>query len=360
MYICCWLSLNARSHACVPSCWPSFSAFTPPFCNAPTSFPPNTFTAAARQAAQDLLAGINMSQLFSQPSSSPQPLRFRHYGMPSPKSSPPSKTSPAANARKRPAARWWERQSTTEIEVTGTVDDVINPSLLTAGKVDAGEKDVAVASLRELWDEERARARAAGGGSQLSAPPGLELADSQDAWAPPEGLLTQDMRGTVDDLARNVIRRVPSASETISRRSSSQIHSQTAQAAQASQALPSEDVQPPMSLPVNLTPVGDTLSQASASVASVSESPANSLSAVDAKSGGDVDQGLFDMLAALRGSQSQRNVEGSQRSTPRRSNTQSSYGPLSQNPMPTPSSVVDQADAIAATQVTYALPSMIE
>lgn len=240
-------------------------------------------------------------------------------------------------------ARWWERQTTTELEVTGTVDDVINPSLLTAGRAEAGGKAVAVASLRELWDEEKERSRVAGGGSQLSAPPGLELADSQDAWAPPEGLLTQDMRGTIDDLARNVLRRRPPEGGAVSAGvPSSQPRSQ-ASAGGGGHGRPLSPV-------LESTPSRDGLSQASTGVVGASDSPANYL---DGRDGSDVDQGLLDMLAALRGSQqSQREGDDLPLSTPRGVRyTQSPSVPLSQEPVGTPASSTGQAEAIVATQV---------
>lgn len=305
-----------------------------------------------------------MSQLFLQPSFPAQTSRFRHYTQPSAcKVGSPAKPAgpavPAATApRKRPPTKWWERQTTTELEVTGTVDDVINPGLLVAGKAEVGEKAVAVASLRELWDEERARSRAAGGGSQLSAPPGLELADSQDTWEPPESLLTQDMRGAVDDLARSVVQKNPSAKVATSA-------GQSLSQPRSSQASPSErrGNRPEFSLSphVELTPSPEgVFSQASmGNVASVSDSPANYLVgpyAPDPDDGSDSHEALLDMLAALRGSQSQshRDEGGmmTQNSPPKtRHGTQSSHDVLSQDPVSTPADFADQAEAIAETQV---------
>lgn len=244
--------------------------------------------------------------------------------------------------------RWWERQTTTELEVTGTVDDVINPSFLTAARAEAGGKAVAVASLRELWDEEKERSRVAGGGSQLSAPPGLELADSQDDWAPPDGLLTQDMRGTIDDLARNVLRRKPPEGGAVSAGVPSSQPRLQASAGGGGLGRPLSPVLE--STPSRDGLSRDGLSQASAGVVGASESPANYL---DARDGSDVDQGLLDMLAALRGSQqSQREGDDSPLSTPRGVRyTQSPSGPLSQEPVGTPASSTGQAEAIVATQV---------
>lgn len=210
---------------------------------------------------------------------------------------------------------------------------------------------MAVASLRELWDEEKERSRMAGGGSQLSAPPGLELADSQDTWEPPEGLLTQDMRGAVDDLALNVLRRLPAAAvEEVEANTS---HHQSWQP--RSQASNNDMSEQPLSPQVELTPSSrDGLSQISADVAGVSSSPANYLpTTLSARGNSDVDQGLLDMLAALRGSQSPRNEDDPELSSPVGGTYSQSVGsgPLSQEYVLTPSSSKDQADTAAATQV---------
>lgn len=297
-----------------------------------------------------MLSGISMSQLFSQPSSPAERAQFRPYREPSPKPSPSAGKllSSAGGARKPPLLRWWERQTTTELEVTGTVDDVINPSLLAAGRAEAGAKPMAVASLRELWDEEKERSRVAGGGSQLSAPPGLELADSQDVWEPPEGLLTQDVRGAVEELARNVLRRKPQETASQPR----------------SQAFANNREKDPLSSQVDLAPSEDGLSQGlsqgSAVVACASSSPETHLPPRDGSGGLDVDQSFLDMLAALRGSQSQGNGDNdSQLSSPRGGRyTHSPLGPLSQEPFPTPTSSADQTEAIVATQVRKPLRSI--
>lgn len=291
-----------------------------------------------------------MSQLFSQPSSpSREPPRPRPSERPTPKvtSSYAKPPTPAGSAQTRPSARWWERQTTTELEIAGTVDDVINPSLLAAGATEADGKPMAVASLRELWDEEKERSRGAGGGSQLSAPPGLELADSQDLWEPPEGLLTQDMKGAVESLARNVLGRAPARDEEkCERQPFSQPPSQASAGDGDDQALSPQ---------AELTPSGrDGLSQASAGVAGASSSPTNYLPKLDGTDGGGTgDQGLLDMLAALRGSSSQGGHDGgSQLSSPRGERyTQSPSGPRSQEPVFTPASSVDLGEAVAATQV---------
>lgn len=203
---------------------------------------------------------------------------------------------------------------------------------------------MAVASLRELWDEEKERSRGAGAGSQLSAPPGLELADSQDPWEPPEGLLTQDMKGAVESLARNVLGRMPARGEESERQPFSQPPSQAS-------AVDGDDQT--LSPHADLTPSGrDGLSQASAGVAGASSSPSNYLPKLDGTDGGAGDQGLLDMLAALRGSSSQEGEDGSQFSSPRGERyTQSPSGPRSQEPICTPASSVDLGEAVAATQV---------
>lgn len=293
------------------------------------------------KALPDLLDGISMSQLFSQPSPPPREPRPRSKETPTPKviSSYAKPPTQAGSAHTRPAARWWERQTTTELEIAGTVDDVINPSLLATGATEVVGKPMAVASLRELWDEEKERSRRTGGGSQLSAPPGLELADSQDQWAPPEGLMTQDMKGAVESLARNVLGRVPARDEHESERQ-------------------------PFSQPTSHASVGDgdeathrshtelTPSQSSTNVADVSSSPSNYLPKLDGTDGGAGDQGLLDMLAALRGSCSQGDGDGSQLSSPRGEiYTQSPPGPRSQERVFTPASSVDLGEAVAETQV---------
>lgn len=302
------------------------------------------------KASPDLLDGISMSQLFSQSSPPPLEPRPRPNGMPTPKvtSSYAKPSTPAGNAQTRPAARWWERQTTTELEIAGTVDDVINPSLLAAGATEAGGKPMAVASLRELWDEEKERSRGAGGGSQLSAPPGLELADSQDQWAPPEGLMTQDMKGAVESLARNVLGRVTARDEESERQPLSQPPSQLSMGDGDDETHTSH---------TELTPSGrDGLSQGSAGVAGVSSSPSNYLPKLDGTDGGAGDQGLLDMLAALRGSASQGDGDGSQFSSPRGERcTQSPSGPRSQERAFTPASSVDLGEAVAATQVPWSV-----
>lgn len=288
-----------------------------------------------------------MSQLFSQPSSRSHESRPRPKERPTPKvtSSYAKPPTPVGSAQTRPSARWWERQTTTELEIAGTVDDVINPSLLAAGATEAGGKTMAVASLRELWDEEKERSRGAGGGSQLSAPPGLELADSQDPWEPPEGLLTQDMKGAVESLALNVLGRMPARDEEESER---QPFSQP-----PSQASADDGDDQSLSPHADLTPSGrDGLSQASAGVAGASSSPSNYLPKLDGTDGGAGDQGLLDMLAALRGSSSQGGEDGSQFSSLKGERyTQSPSGPRSQEPVFTPASSVDLGEAVAATQV---------
>lgn len=251
--------------------------------------------------------------------------------------------------------KWWERQTTTELEVAGIVDDVINTRLLAAGRAETGRgKPMAVASLRELWDEEKERSRVAGGGSQLSAPPGLELADSQDVWEPPEGLLTQHMRGEVEGLARNVLQRTtPSQEEAgvLSQQEPSQPHSQASTGG--------NDGLNERSSEMELTPSRDgLLSQTSAAdataVADASSPPANYLPSLGVMDDDDdVDQGLLDMIIALRGSQqSQGDGDESRLSSPiGQGYTQSPSGPLSQRPVFTPESSADQAEAVAATQV---------
>ncbi len=334
-----------------------------------------------------------MSQLFSQPSDTPpkaaRPSRPPEQNKFTPKAAAPSPGRPPGKppagqdgggggggggggdaARSRPALKWWERQTTTELEVAGVVDDVINPRLLAAGRgaeEAGGAKPMAVASLRELWDEEKERSRVAGGGSQLSAPPGLELADSQDAWEPPEGLLTQHMRGEAEGLARNVLRRTATAPQEARGSaqpeppppysSSSQPRSQASATGGSSEPLGRpEEVETTQS-----SRDGVPLSQASATdaagaVAGASGSPANYLPSprgmVDDE---EVDQGLLDMITALRGSQqSQGREEGEPLlSTPSggRGYSQPSSGPISQKPVFTPESSADQAEAVAATQV---------
>ena len=317
-----------------------------------------------------------MSQLFSQPSSStPKPVRPRS---PERNKFTPTVTTPAAANQggaarnNRPALRWWERQTTTELEIAGVVDDVINPRLLAAGRAEAaggGGKPMAVASLRELWDEEKERSRSAGGGSQLSAPPGLELADSQDAWQPPEGLLTQHMKDEVEGLARNVLRRTATGSQETGGSSQPQ-PSQQPRSSQGSVGgnnellLERSEEEAEMTTPSRN---GVPLSQATASaadddaaVAGASSSPANYLPSPGGMGDEDVDQGLLDMITALRGgSQQSQGKEGESPLSPPlgRGYSQSSSGPLSQKPAFTPESSADQAEAVAATQVPKNAPT---
>ncbi|CAM9581068.1 unnamed protein product [Scytosiphon promiscuus] len=289
---------------------------------------PVTLQGDTEEATQDLLAGISMSQLFSQPDSTPKVPRARstpekvpaaRVGKRLPGSPPAPPGGLDSTARNRPLLRWWERQTTTELEVAGIVEDVINP---------------------KLWDEEKERSRAAGGGSQLSAPPGLELADSQDVWEPPEGLLTQHVKDEVEILARNVFGRrkkettlsTQGAGES-SQREASQIRSQVSTAAHGLERMSDEEA---------LTPSQDGPS-----------SPANYLPSQDAMDGDDdVDQGLLDMISALRGSQQSQGVEGESVLSPPtgRRYTQSPAGSLSRKPAFTPKSSTDHAEAVAATQ----------
>lgn len=315
-----------------------------------------------------------MSQLFSQPDTTPKVTRAR----PTPEKSPKARAEPRlpgsppappggnnSTTRTRPVLRWWERQTTTELEVAGIVEDVINPSLLlAAGRPEAGGgKPMAVASLRELWDEEKERSRAAGGGSQLSAPPGLELADSQDAWEPPEGLLTQHVKDDVEVLARNVFGRGRRKTTTTpssqgaggsSQPGVSQNRSQVSTGASES-GEPSDGARLPSSQE-------EPLSQASAAdVAGASSSPANCLPSQGAMNDGDdVDQGLLDMITALRGSQQSQGVENESLSSAGRRYSQSPAGSLSQKPAFTPEPSADQAEAVAATQVRIVLVALIQ
>lgn len=298
-----------------------------------------------QKAAHDLLAGISMSQLFSQPSATPKALRSRpseiRPAMPPVAAYSPGKppTGQGGTARGRPALKWWERQTTTELEVAGIVDDVINPTLLAAGRAEAGgaAKAMAVASLRELWDEEKERSRLAGGDLQLSAPPGLELADSQDTWEPPEGLLTQDMRGAVEgvacDLLRGATRRSQETGASPSQPESSQLHSQASTGSCELGGRPGEMERTP-------SRDGSLLSQTTSAAA------ANQLPSPGAfcDNDDDVDQGLLDIITALRGSQQSQGKEDDGYS-------QSPSGALSQKPAFTPESSADQAEAVAATQV---------
>ena len=302
-----------------------------------------------------------MSQLFSQPSATARTITTPKAARPRPPeirpttpavaASSPGKLPTAGATRNRPILKWWERQTTTELEVAGIVDDVVNPTLLATGRrVEAagGGKAMAVASLRELWDEEKERSRLAGGGSQLSAPPGLELADSQDAWEPPQGLLTQEMKGAAEGVARNLLRRAttPSSREAGVSSSSSQpeLRQPYSQPSTGSFELGrrSDDVE--------LTPSrdGSLLSQTSEAAA------ANQLPSPGALYDNDeVDEGLLDIITALRGSQQSQGKEDevSLSSSMSRGYSQSPYGPLSQKPIFTPESSADQAEAVAATQV---------
>lgn len=300
---------------------------------------------------RELLAGISMSQLFSQPSPSPRPEGFRPYrklSLPKPTLSPGKASSPAGKSQTRTVTRWWERQTTIELEITGTVEDLLNPTLLASGRAEAGGKTMAVASLRELWDEEKERSRAAGGGSQLSAPPGLELAGSQNVWEPPEGLLTQDLKDTVEKLARNVLHRNP---PQYSRSPECQIASQPlSQQTPVSQG--SEDLASPQ---LAMTPSASGFLQDSAGVFEASQSPANYLPARGKKDTSSVDEGLLDMLEALRGSQSQGDGGLEEAKLLTRSESKQAQSPprsLSQQPPLTPTCAVDRAEAIAETQVT--------
>lgn len=305
------------------------------------------------QATRDLLAGISMSQLFSQPSTSPRPEGFRPYKEPSPLKptySPGKASSAAGKSQARTVTRWWERQTTIELEITGTVEDLMNPGLLASGRAEAeaGGKAMAVASLRELWEEEKERSRAAGGGSQLSAPPGLELAGSQNVWEPPEGLLTQELKDSVENLARNVLQRnPPQDSRSPERQTASQPLSQQTPVSQRS-----EDYASPQ---LDLTPSASGFPQGSAGVFEASQSPANYLPARSGKGNSSVDQGLLDMLEALRGSQSQGDGElEDAQSSPRIESKEAQSPPrsLSQQPLHTPTCAADRAEAIAETQVT--------
>ncbi|CAM9121143.1 unnamed protein product [Ectocarpus fasciculatus] len=324
---------------------------------------PVTLRGDTDEAAQDLLAGISMSQLFSQPSIAPKVARsLLPKEGPAPRgtaTSSPGKTRAGQGAATgdRPRPKWWERQTTTELEVVGIIDDVINPSLLAAGRAgDADGKPMAVASLRELWDEEKERSRVAGGGSQLSAPPGLELADSQDVWEPPELLLTQHVRDEAEGLARNVLQRATHSRE-------SGLFPKEESSEPRSQASASGKDFDERSGDVELTPSRDVVfSQASgtgeantaAPVADASCSPANYLPSLGGTCDHDADQGLLDMIAALRGSQQSQSqgVERESLSSPPAGQryTRSPSGPLSQRPAFTPESSADQAEAVAATQ----------
>lgn len=306
------------------------------------------------QAMRELLAGISMSQLFSQ-LSSPRSEGFRPYRKPSPTKpilSPGKVSSPAGKSQTRTVTRWWQRQTTTELEITGTVEDLLNPSLLASERAEAGGKTMmAVASLREIWDEEKERSRAAGGGSQLSAPPGLELAGSQNVWEPPEGLLTQDLKGTVENLARNVLQRnPPQYSRSPECQIASQSLSQQTSMSQGSEGFASSQLA--------MTPSASGFLQDSASVFEVSQSPANYLPARGRKDTSSVDQGLLDMLEALRGSQSQGDGELEEAQYLTRSESKQAQSPprsLSQQPLLTLTCAVDHAEAIAETQVATIL-----
>lgn len=322
---------------------------------------------SSRKTAQDLLAGISMSQLFSQPSTTPRAAHSRlsdnrttsKVNTYSPGKPPPaSPTGQGGATRNNSMPKWWERQTTTELEIAGIVDDVINTRLLSTGSADAEAgrgKPMAVASLRELWDEEKERSRVAGGGSQLSAPPGLELADSQDVWEPPEGLLTQHMRGEVEDLAHNVLQRMT----TPSQEEPGVLSQQQEPSQPSSQASTGGDGLHERVGEVGLTPSREgMMSQSSvpdaSAVPDASSPPASylpSLGGVDDDD--DVDQGLLDLITALRGSQqSQGNGDELHLPSPAGQRyTQSPPGPLSQPPVFTPESSADQAEAVAATQV---------
>lgn len=296
-----------------------------------------------------------MSQLFSQPSSTThkasrsRPSEPRST-TPTIAASSPGKTPTdrGGATRNRPVLKWWERQTTTELEVAGVVDDVINPTLLAAGGAleVGGGKAMAVTSLRELWDEEKERSRLAGGGSQLSAPPGLELADSQDAWEPPAGLLTQEMKSAVGGVARNLLRRASTPSQETralsSQPESSKPHSQASTGSYELGGRSSER---------ELTPSRDDLLLSQTSVAD-GAAAANQLPSPAAfKDDDDVDQELLDIFAALRGYQ--QSQEKKNKSSPGRSRafSQSPSGSLSQKPVFTPEASADQAEAVAATQV---------
>lgn len=316
-----------------------------------------------------------MSQLFSQPCTIPKPARSRlsentatskapTYSPGKPTASPGGQ---GGTTRNHPMpSKWWQRQTSTELEIAGIVDDVINAKFLTAAGAEADRAGpMAVASLRELWDEEKERSRVAGGGSQLSAPPGLELADSQDVWEPPEGLLTQHMRGEVESLARNVLLRTtttPSPEEeagVLSKQEPSQPRSQVCTGADGGSKERADAAEL-----TTQSRDGMLLSQASApdvsTVADASSPPAtylpSSLGGMDDDD--EVDQGLLDLITALRGSQqSQENGDGLHSPSPiGQRYTQSPPGPLSQQPVFTPESSADQAEAVAATQVRRPTP----
>lgn len=303
-----------------------------------------------------------MSQLFSQPSATPKAARSRPpeirpttptVAAPSPGKPPTGQGGGAA--RNRPVLQWWERQTATELEVAGIVDDVINPTLLAAGRAAEAEggKAMAVASLRELWDEEKERSRLAGGGSQLSAPPGLELADSQDAWEPPEGLLTQEMKGAAEGVASNLLRRATTPSRETGVSLSSSLSSQPESSQPHSQASAGSYELGRRLGETELTPSrdGSLLSQASEAAA------ANQLPSPGAfYDEDDVDLGLLDIITALRGSQQSpsQGKEDELSSPMGRTYSQSPCGPLSQKPVFTPESSADQAEAVAATQVRRA------
>lgn len=326
--------------------------------------PPKYWSTPFSQAAQDLLAGISMSQLFSQPPIAPKVARSRPPKEgPAPRAtatSSPGKTRPGQGGASgdRPRPKWWERQTTTELEVVGIIDDVINPSLLAAGRVGAVDgKPMAVASLRELWDEEKERSRVAGGGSQLSAPPGLELADSQDVWEPPELLLTQHVRDEAEGLARNVLRRATPSRDSgvFPKEQSSESRSQASAGGNDFDERSGEVELTPSRSGLLSQASGTSGANAAAPVADASCSPANYLPSPGRTCDHDVDQGLLDMIAALRGSQQSQTqgVERESLSSPPAGQqyTRSPSGPLSHKPAFTPESSADQAEAVAATQV---------
>ncbi|CAM9642370.1 unnamed protein product, partial [Discosporangium mesarthrocarpum] len=206
---------------------------------------------------EELLAGISIAELFSQPTSSPspqsrplplpllldnegptlapmhRPLKDPNLGnwstscprQPSGPASYPRTTmshagadsgdSPARHSGQSRPRSWWERQTNCELELVATFRDLLNPGLLNKSRGQGGQrqgypggKPLTVASLGELWEEERARQVASGGrGSQLSAPPGLALASSQEPWVPPSSLLPPEVEDRCQEVVRSIVGR---------------------------------------------------------------------------------------------------------------------------------------------------------